>query len=316
MPVNNRNYKVNIKKGFEERYKSLLKEDYDKFIYYSLKYLRRSIRVNTLKISVEKLKRRLEKDWILEQIPWCKEGFWIQHKNERRDIGNLIEHQLGYIYVQEAASMIPAIVLDPKPEEIVLDMAAAPGSKTTHIASLMKNQGIIIANDYKHERLVMLGMNLQRCGVTNTIITLMDARKMRNINILFDKILLDAPCSATGAIRKSYKALEMWNPKGIIALSRLQKQMISVAIELLKPNGILVYSTCSLEPEENEEVIDFALNHYNLKVEEIDLNIKRAQPVLEFNNKRYNPEIKKCLRIYPQDNDTEGFFVAKLRKIS
>jgi len=113
---------ANIKEKFAERYKSLLGKEYDTFIEYSLTFPRRSLRVNTIKISISELKKRLEKRWELTQIPWCKEGFWIKHiKGERRDIGNLIEHQLGYFHVQESASMIPPLVLDPKPNELILE---------------------------------------------------------------------------------------------------------------------------------------------------------------------------------------------------
>ena len=119
---------IEIKEKFKQRYKLLLGKDYDKFIEYSLSFMRKSIRVNTIKITIDKLKKRLEKEWKLTQIPWCKEGFFIEHKKGlRRDIGNLLEHNLGYFYVQEAASMIPPVVLDAKPDEIVLDMCSAPG---------------------------------------------------------------------------------------------------------------------------------------------------------------------------------------------
>lgn len=302
------------KKSFEEHFRLVFKDDFDAFMRYSVSFLRRSIRVNTLKISVEELKKRLEsKGFQLTQIPWCKEGFWIEHDTGRRDLGNLIEHQLGYFYVQEAASMIPPIVLDPKPNEIVLDLAASPGSKTTQMAAMMKNEGLIIANDYKGQRLVMLGLNLQRCGVTNTIVTLMDGRAFRGV--LFDKILLDAPCSATGALRKSLRTFKTWNPNSVNRLSKTQKGLIETAFNLLKPNGILVYSTCSVDPEENEAVVSYLLENYkNADLLDIDLNIKRSQPFKEFNGKVFDKRISKVLRIHPQDNDTEGFFVAKIIK--
>jgi len=281
-----------------------------------LSFLRRSIRVNTLKISVEELKKRLEKNWALEQIPWCSEGFWIEHvKKERRDIGNLIEHSLGYFYTQEAASMIPPIVLEPKPDEIVLDIAASPGSKTTQIAQYMQNKGILIANDYTYERMKPLSINLQRCGVSNAIITLMEGQWFKKSGIEFDKILVDAPCSGTGTIRKSLKTIGIWNPDMVRRLSITQKQLIETGFNLLKEDGALVYSTCSLEPEENEGVVDFLLKKYeNAKLEETKLNIKRSNAILEFEDKKYSDEIKKCLRIWPQDNDSEGFFVAKIIK--
>lgn len=305
---------VHFKEKFVERYSKLT--DWEEFKKSSLSFLRRSIRVNTLKIPIKELKERLENIWNLEQVPWCKEGFWIEHiKKERRDIGNLIEHSLGYFYLQEAASMIPPIVLEPKPDEIVLDIAASPGSKTTQIAQYMQNKGILLANDYTYERMKPLSINLQRCGVTNAIITLMEGQWFKNSGIEFDRVLVDAPCSGTGTIRKSLKTIGIWNPDMVRRLSITQKQLIETGFNLLKENGTLVYSTCSLEPEENEEVVDFLLKKYeDAKLGEIKLNIKKSNPILEFENKKYSEELKKCLRIWPQDNDTEGFFVAKIRK--
>lgn len=305
---------IEFKLKFIERYSQLT--DWEAFKKISLTFLRRSIRVNTLKISVEDLKKRLEKNWKLEQVPWCREGFWIEHAQKgRRDIGNLPEHSLGYIYVQEAASMIPPIVLDPKPGELVLDMCASPGSKTTQIAAIMKNKGLIIANDYQGLRLKPLGINLQRAGTTNALVTLSQGQGFKGMK--FDRILVDAPCSGTGTIRKSFKTLLIWNPVMVNRLAGTQKQLIETAFRNLKDGGTLVYSTCTLEPEEDEGVIDFLLRKYDTaSLEDIKLPIKRSPAILEFEGQSYNPEIRKCLRIWPQDNDTEGFFVAKIKKLN
>jgi NOL1/NOP2/sun family putative RNA methylase len=296
-----------FKEKFLEKYSKLT--NINEFSEYCLKRLNKSIRVNTLKITVKELKERLN-NYELKQIPWCKEGFWI--KGPRTDLGNLMEHSLGYFYIQEAASMIPPIVLAPKENDLVLDLAAAPGSKTTQMASLMKNKGLIIANDIKYDRLKALSINLQRCGVLNTIITLKSNYSFREMK--FDKILLDAPCSGTGAIRKSLLTLQIWNNNMIIKLANNQKRLILNAFDSLKDNGILVYSTCSVDPEENEGVINFLLNNRDCKLEKIDLNIKKSNVILDYDNEHFNDEIKKCLRIWPQDNDTEGFFVAKIKK--
>ena len=304
---------IEIKKNFEERYRLLLGKDYDKFIEYSLSFMRKSIRINTLKISVEDLKKRLEKEWNLTQIPWCEEGFFIEHKKGlRRDIGNLIEHNLGYFYVQEAASMIPPVVLDAKPNEVVLDMCSAPGSKTTQLAAMMQNKGILVSNDSDYKRMAPLSFNIQRTGATNTLVTLMEGRFFK---MPFDKILLDAPCSGTGTIRKSLKTLKMWNPNMVKRIAGTQRQLIDVAFNCLKPGGVMTYSTCTLEPEENEAIIDFLLNKYeNAKLEKIELNIKYSNAIKSFEGAEYSKEVEKCLRIWPQDNDTCGFFVAKINK--
>ncbi len=302
-------FNLEFKDKFIERYSKIT--DFEKFKEYSSKYLRRSIRVNTLKISVKELKSRLN-EWNLKQIPWCKEGFWIDHK-ERRDVGNLIEHSLGYFYVQEAASMIPPIVLNPKKHSLVLDACSCPGSKTTQLASIMKNTGLIVANDDNYKRLSALNINLQRSGVLNTVTRVGKAEAIKEN---FDYILLDAPCSGTGTIRKSAKTVIMWNPDMIRRLSNIQKKMAENLFNRLNDKGTMVYSTCSNEPEENEGVIDFLLSKFdNAKIEKIELDIKRSSPIIEFEGKSYNKEIKKGLRIWPQDNDTEGFFICKIKKI-
>lgn len=306
--------KVEFKKKFIDRYSKLT--DFEAFKRYSLAFPRRSIRVNTLKTNVKEVKSRLESDWEMIQVPWCKEGFWIKNtKDGRRDIGNLKEHSLGYIYVQEASSMIPPIVLDPQPGELVLDMCASPGSKTTQIASYMQNQGLLFANDFKGDRLAPLGINLQRAGITNSIITLMFGQWYGKSGLHFDRILVDAPCSGTGTVSKSLKTLKIWNPDMIRRLASTQKKLIETAFSILKPGGTLVYSTCSNEPEEDEGVVSWLLDNYDdAELAEIELNIKRSMPILEFQAIKFNPEVKKCLRIWPQDNQTEGFFVAKIRK--
>ncbi|MEM2916558.1 MAG: RsmB/NOP family class I SAM-dependent RNA methyltransferase [Candidatus Woesearchaeota archaeon] len=299
-----------FKEKFVERYSKLTNwEEYKKF---TTSFLRKSIRINTLKKPVKEVVARLENDWHLEQIPWCEEGFYIESKHGRLDVGNTIEHCLGYYYVQEAASMIPPIVLGPKPGERVLDMAAAPGSKASQIAQMMKNEGILVANDVAGIRLAALGINLQRCGVLNAIITQMKGEEMRDME--FDKILLDAPCSGTGTIRKSIKTILMWNPEMIKRLAATQRKMIIAAYRLLAKGGTLVYSTCSTEPEEDEAVISYLLDNTDARVVPIELNIRRSPAVLEFEGREYRKEVKDCLRIWPQDNDTEGFFVAKITR--
>ncbi|MBI5797962.1 NOL1/NOP2/sun family putative RNA methylase [Candidatus Woesearchaeota archaeon] len=291
------------KQAFLERYAQLT--DIDKFTEASLKPMRKSIRVNTLKTSIKNIKESFEN---LEQVPWCKEGFFIN----KQAVGNTKEHFLGYIYLQGAASMIPPVVLKPEPGDMVLDMCASPGSKTSQMAAMMCNQGIIVANDNKIDRLKPLTINLQRCGVLNTVMTRMEGRWFRN---KFDKILLDAPCSGIGTIRKSYKTIGMWNPQTVKKMAGVQKQLITTAFDALKEGGTMLYSTCTLEPHEDEAIINYLLEKYSTaKIEKISLDIKRGSIAEEFEGEKYNPEVKKCLKLWPQDNDTEGFFVAKISK--
>ena len=296
---------MEFKKSFTERYEKLT--NIREFMEYCLKDLRKSIRINTLKISAKEFLERTDLE--LEKIKWCNEGFFV---NNRVTLGNLNDHFLGYFYVQEASSMLPPLTMDIKDK--ILDMCAAPGSKTGQIAAMVKNKGLIIANDYDYIRLKALTMNLQRLGVMNAVITNM---KGYFIKERFDSILLDAPCSGTGTIRKSPGTLKIYNTNMIRKLGNDQKGLINNAFNILNEKGSLVYSTCSLEPEENEGVIDFLLNkHENARVEKIKINgLKTSDAVLEFEGKKYNDEIKKCIRIWPQDNDSDGFFLCKIRKL-
>ncbi|MFH1173929.1 MAG: RsmB/NOP family class I SAM-dependent RNA methyltransferase [archaeon] len=307
---------VDIKPLFVERYKALLGKDYELFLNYSLSYQRKAIRVNTLKISIKELQKRLEPRWILKQVPWCKEGFWIEAKGDKRfDIGNLLEHVLGYIYVQDASSMIPPLVLDQRPGELILDVCAAPGSKSSQIAQYMHNEGLLVCNDVQGSRLKPLGVNLQRCGLHNHIITLMQPAQFPKAGVQFDRILVDAPCSGTGTIRKSLKTLQMWSPNLVSKMAKVQLHILRNAYKVLKPGGTLVYSTCTLEPEENEAVVSaFLAEHHDMRLQPIILEIKRSKPVLQFDKLTISPAVQDCLRIHPQDNDSEGFFVSKLHK--
>jgi NOL1/NOP2/sun family putative RNA methylase len=308
---------IALKPLFVQRYKALLGEDYDLFMEYSLSYLRKSIRINTLRAEVSEVRESLERQGFkLEQVPWCKEGFFLEHETGRRDIGCTLEHGLGYYYVQEAASMIPPVVLDPQENELILDMCASPGSKSTQIAQYLRNTGLLVSNDLTTKRIAPLSINLQRCGSYNNIITIMHGASFKRLEMEFDRILVDAPCSGVGAVRKSLKTLLIWNPQMIKRLSATQKALIESAFSKLKKGGTLVYSTCTLEPEENEGVISYLLNaHPDAQAEEINLPLKKGRPIAEWEGEKYHPDVSKTLRLWPQDNDTEGFFVARIRKL-
>jgi NOL1/NOP2/sun family putative RNA methylase len=278
---------------------------------------RNFIRCNTLKISPEALLARLSKKWKITQ-PYKEypEIMLIEQNLMPGELGSSIEHLLGYYYVQEVCSMMSALALNPQPNEIILDLCASPGSKTTQIASKMENSGTLLANDLKVDRIQILASNLERCGVSNTIITKNDGvalcQKLAKTNFRFDKILLDAPCSGEGTLRSSPKTFLMWNHKVIENLSRQQKKLLANAVKCLKVGGTLVYSTCTHAPEENESVIDFALKNFPVRLESFQLPLKTRPGVIAWKDEQFSPEIAKCHRIYPQDNDSEGFFVAKL----
>lgn len=296
---------------FIKRFGDLLGDELEVFLEYTLKPLRPVIRTNSLKITSDELKKRLK--WELKEVPFCKDSFWLV--NSPKSIGNSIEFLLGYFHTQEASSLVPVIALKPEENEVVLDMCASPGSKTTQIAAEMKNSGLIIANDIRIDRIKSLSSNLERCGVINSVIARNDGVKLWKLGKVFDKVLVDAPCSGEGFIRKDWKSLKCWGLGMIQSSSKIQKRLLLSGFDCLKPGGVLVYSTCTLSPEENEENISFLLKKRDAKIEKIDIkSLKSREGITKWGNAKYNPEVKNCLRIYPQDNDTEGFFIAKLRK--
>ena len=312
-----------LKELFIKRMKELLGEDFGDYIEILKKPPVRSIRCNTLKISPEELKKRLEKKgWKINSL-WKNypEIMVVESNLEPGELGRSLEHLLGYYYIQELASMLPVIALEPKPGELILDLCSAPGSKTTQLASKMENTGTIIANEVSLGRIKILASNLERCGVINTIITKKDGaalcRILKKEGFSFDKILVDAPCSGEGTLRSSPKTYSMWNINTIKNLPKIQRSLVMSAFELLKVGGEIVYSTCTHAPEENEGVVDSVLNYLNerIKIESISLPIKSRSGIKKWEDKEYLEEVKYSCRIYPQDADTEGFFIAKFMRV-
>lgn len=300
-------------KRMKERFRDLFGDEYPSFEECCRDDYRKSFRINTIKAKTDEVIESLEKQGIgTENIPWIPQGFMTDEKS----IGNTFEHFMGYIYIQGPSSMIPAIALDPKAGDRVLDMCAAPGSKTTQIAAMMENKGCLVANDFDYNRLKMLRFNNDKMGVLNSIITNIHGYNFGSMKLKYDKILLDAPCTGEGIIMREWDVIKRWSMKGVIGMCRLQKKLISSAIEALNPDGTLVYSTCTLSPEENEEVIDHALNEFgNIEMEKISIWGLKSRPGLtSWDRFDYDERVKNCLRVWPQDNGSEGFFIAKIRK--
>ncbi|WP_180706121.1 16S rRNA (cytosine(1407)-C(5))-methyltransferase RsmF [Dickeya sp. DW 0440] len=286
----------------------------DEFIAACQRPLRRSIRVNTLKISVSAfLERVAPYGWALQPIPWCSEGFWLQQTHEDTlRLGNTLEHLSGLFYIQEASSMLPVSALfmgDVLPEEKrVLDMAAAPGSKTTQIAARLHNRGLIVANEYSASRVKVLHANLHRCGVSNTALTHFDGRVFgAALPDTFDAILLDAPCSGEGVVRKDPAAMSHWSTDSIDEIAATQRELILSAFHALKPGGVLIYSTCTLNHQENQHVCRWLLNQFPeaCTIEPLDALFSQASQAITEEG---------FLHVFPQIYDSEGFFVARLRK--
>ncbi len=302
---------------------------------WSKKPLRKSVRVNTLKMSVEDfLSAAKTKGWVLAPVPWCAEGFFIDREDRSVALGRDLLHQVGCFYMQEAASMLPPALLDAKPGETILDMSAAPGSKTTQVAATQQGRGsstplgvtrgVIVANDVQENRLWTLKSNIHRLGVTNAIVTKKVGQwYAKHMTERFDRVLCDAPCTAQGTIRKDSDALDYCGAENIEKMARLQYQLLEAAIHACKVGGRIVYSTCTLTPEENEGIILQMLQLFGDRIAVVPPEGEwTKQPIADSHRvqewlakeKGYTSPPLPLLRLWPQTLDTEGFFSAILEK--
>jgi len=234
-------------------------------------------------------------------------------------LGATPEYLAGHYILQGASSLLPVMALAPQEGERILDMAAAPGGKTTHIAALLKNTGMILANDANQARCKAVVGNLHRLGVTNTVVCSHDGRKLPKVMTGFDRVLLDAPCSGTGVISKDPSAKTSKDSSDIHLCSHLQKELVLAAIDCLDhksaTGGYLVYSTCSILPEENEAVVDYVLRKRHCKLVPTGLDFG-VEGFTRYREQRYHPTMNLCKRYYPHTHNMDGFFVAKIKKLS
>ena len=278
-----------------------------------------TIRTNSLKTKRRELAKNLISRGVnLDPLAeWSKVGLKIYSSNV--PIGATPEYLSGQYMLQSPSSFLPVLALNPLPGEKILDMCASPGGKTTYIGQLMKNEGLLVANDFKKERIKSLFFNIHRMGIKNSIITNYDAREFAKLYNKFDRVLLDAPCSGLGVIAKDKSVKMNRTYKEILNNSRLQKELILAAIDSCnakgKGEGIIVYSTCTISVEENEWVIDYALKHRYVKCIETGLEIGE-QGFVTFREKHFHPSIANTRRIYPHIHEIDGFFIAKLKKYS
>lgn len=269
-------------------------------------------RVNTIKYNIQDLMRYFkEKNIKFERVLWYSDALIIKNATEK-ELQKLEIYEKGYIYLQSLSSMVPPLVLNPKKGEKVLDLTAAPGSKTTQMAALMENEGYILANELDKIRSERLQYNVKSQGAE--IVEAINGRGEKIGNSYteyFDKVLLDTPCSGEGRFwlgkPMTYKD---WSLKKVNQLVKIQKKLFESAYKATKRNGIMVYSTCTINKEENEYILDWAINNFDIKLLEINLNIKEA---IKGDNTGLNSSIDKAIKILPSKN-MEGFFVAKIKK--
>lgn len=295
---------------FEKKMKYLLGEefaDYEQHLDDPAYY---GIRVNTLKISVEEFLKICP--FSVTPVPWTDNGFYVPR--EEKPSKHPYYH-VGLYYIQEPSAMAPAAYLPVEPGDLVLDLCAAPGGKSTELGAKLKGEGLLVSNDVSISRTKALIRNLEMFGVRNSMILCTEARHMvPSLSGFFDKILVDAPCSGEGMFRKGNTEIKNWEQKGSEPYAKLQREIVEDAVKLLKPGGMMLYSTCTFSPEENEQVIESLLrNHEDLSLVPMQMQdgFDQGHPEWTVTGRE---DVKRCIRLWPHKIKGEGHFLALLQK--
>lgn len=300
-----------LPKKFETRMQELLKDEFEDYMKtYEEKPLK-GLRVNTLKISTEEFEKIAPFE--LKPIPWTSNGYYFDA--EKVQPAKHPYYLAGLYYIQEPCAMTPARILPVEPGDRVLDLCAAPGGKSTELAAKLKGEGILVSNDISHSRARALLKNLELFGVKNAIVLSESPERLsEKLEEYFDKILIDAPCSGEGMFRKDPAIMKTWEAQGVEPYSKLQKQILDSAVKMLKPGGKMVFSTCTFSPEENEQSIQYVLEHYPefsvVKVEGCEYFSKGRPDWIE----NGDASLENCIRLWPHKVRGEGHFVTLLEK--
>lgn len=288
--------------GFIEKYKKLLGQEADGFFATFNEPSISGYRVNTIKTGKLTTKEYLENQ---NRIDYCDTGFYGQIN------GKTLDHITGYIYSQEPSAMYVGEVVDPQPGEKILDLCASPGGKSTHLINKMNNTGILVSNEIFSKRAAVLSENVERWGATNTIVTNESPDRLApHFQKYFDRILVDAPCSGEGMFRKEPAGMQYWNEDYSNECANRQQKILASALEMLRPGGTLVYSTCTFAPEEDEQIAAWLLSEYPM----LSMVPIKNYDGMDSANPDWgdgNPEIKNAVRLFPHHIKGEGHFVAK-----
>ncbi|MDR3626844.1 MAG: RsmB/NOP family class I SAM-dependent RNA methyltransferase, partial [Ignavibacteriaceae bacterium] len=250
------------------------------------------IRVNTIKATTENLLTKLKQNHSIEAEEISSVPGALKITQDNGVLGKTIEHIIGEYYIQGLSSMIPPLILEPRENETVLDLCAAPGSKTTEIAAMMNNKGTLVANEVSLNRVKMLVYNIDRMNIMNAGVMSSKGEWLSKIyESYFDKVLVDAPCSGLGIIQKKEEISNWWSKDIAERLGDLQLRLLIAAIKMVKTGGTIVYSTCTLTPEENEFIIDKVLTKYPVELDEIELPVKCHEGFTSYNGITLNPTI-------------------------
>lgn len=275
------------------------------------------VRLNTLKFREKDVREFMHyRGWRLKPLAWVRHGYRVLEAPVT-NLGDSLEHMLGLIYIQGPVSMLPVEVLDVRVGDRCLDLCAAPGSKSTQMCQLVGLDGVVVANDVSSKRVKALSFNLQRWGAVNSVVTLTDGRFFSKWGAgLFDRVLVDVPCSSLGVVSKDWSVLKRYRHNHSKRLQPLQAALLESGYRCLRQGGVIVYSTCTIHPLENEAVISrFLDRHPEASLEEVrPQGLRWRRPLEAFEGERFNPEVEKCFKCYPYDNSGEGFFIAKIRR--
>ncbi|MCM3291443.1 RsmB/NOP family class I SAM-dependent RNA methyltransferase [Paenibacillus sp. MER 180] len=286
MSLEKTNY--SLPQAYIEQMKQMLPKDGDAFLQSYTEPRTFGLRANPVKwLTHPDARSRSEKLFQLRPVPWCEEGYYYEESSRP---GKHPYHAAGFYYIQEPSAMSAVSLLDPQPGEFILDLAAAPGGKSTHIAGRMRGEGVLISNEIHPQRAKILAENIERMGIPNTIVTQSDPHALAaKFPQAFDRIMLDAPCSGEGMFRKDNDAIKEWSPEHVAMCAARQWDIIQAAVTMLKPGGTIAYSTCTFNHQENEGIIEKWLQHYD------QFKLIRME------------------RIWPHHSEGEGHFVAVLQ---
>jgi NOL1/NOP2/sun family putative RNA methylase len=273
-----------------------------------------TLRVRRALIDAATLRGRLEEQGF-RLAPIAGLDDYLRVESGPGSVAQTLEHWLGLFHVQQAVMALPSLALAPRPGDRVLDLCAAPGGKTAHLAELMEDRGPLVAVDPKEKRLRGLMANLFRLGHSNVIVVASDGRELPS-GALFDRVLVDAPCSAEGNYRRQKGQLPGRTGGFQRYVSSLQEDLLRRAIELTRPGGVVVYSTCTFAPEENEAVVDALLRSTPVRLEPIALDLPHELGLAGWGDARFAPELEHAWRVYPHHLDSGGMFMARLRRLN
>lgn len=306
---------VQLPEAFIRKMRALLKDEYEAFEKSYETERVQGLRLNTLKGSFEKLLGDCRERFGLTPISWCPEGFY--YRADTRP-GRHALHEAGVYYIQEPSAMSVVTLLNPQPGDRVLDLCAAPGGKTTHIAERLCGEGLLVSNEIHPARAKILSQNVERMGITNAVVTNEDSGKLKkHFSEFFDKIAVDAPCSGEGMFRKDAEARNQWSEDNVTLCANRQQEILDNAASMLKPGGKLVYSTCTFSPEEDEDgIAAFLERHQEFSVAAADDGVKLdglSAGHAEW-SQRACPKLHDTFRIWPHKAEGEGHYLALLVK--